>query len=198
MFNYAIYANIPSEITANIQETMLYLHEKYSGMYTWKTTETPHITIAYGPEISDSENEINTFDSVAIEHLLPGFLRVIDNPTVHAHGVSYFNNPNAWIIKIDFESDGLNQMLHHLRDTVPLINTRQTEFEIRDGFTYRDPRYVWAHCTLIAIKKDVDERTIIDIVADAQDHLKLRIPATFATSSISLISAKTDTPVVLC
>jgi len=196
--NYTIYAYLPDNITEIINDNMKYLHEKYKDLYKWKTTETPHITIAYGPELMDDEKEIDNYDQNAIEKLLPNFLNLkneIGHPIVNVKGISYFNNANFWVIKVEFQSDGLNKLRTNLRDNSDLLDHRAKEFEDRDGYEYRSHFYPWAHSTLIVIKKDVSEEIVKEIIKDAENYLKL--PESFKAKNISLISAITDTPIVL-
>ena len=105
-------------------------------------------------------------------------------------GISYFNNPNFWVIKAEFQSDYLDMLRTNLRDNNSVLDQRAYEFELRDGYKYRDIMYPWAHATLIIIKKEVSEDVIQDIVKDTMIHLKL--PDSVDISSISLISAVTD------
>jgi len=196
--NYTIYAYLPDDITEIISDSMKYLNEKYKNLYKWQTTETPHITIAYGPELMDGEKEIDNYKSNAIEKLLPNFLNLKDeigHPIINFKGVSYFNNANFWIVKVEFQSDGLNKLRTNLRDNSDLLDKRAKEFEDRDGYEYRSSIYPWAHSTLIVIKKDVPEEIVKEIIKDAENYLKL--PESFEAKNISLISAITDTPIVL-
>jgi hypothetical protein len=191
--NYIEYAYLDKNATEIIQNTMTYLHNKYSELYKWKTTETPHITIAYGPEHITTESEITTYDDEKINKLLPGFLELktdLSDKKIFYKDVSYFNNPDFWVIKVEFQSDYLNLLRKNLRDNNKILDQRAHEFELRDGYEYRSDTYPWAHSTLIIIKKEVSEDMIQDIVKDAYIHLEL--PGIVGISSISLISAVTD------
>jgi 2'-5' RNA ligase len=192
-YNYVEYAYLSENVTNVIQNTMKYLHEKYTDLYKWQTTEPPHITIAYGPEFIETDTEIIAYDTEQINKLLPNFLNQKSNLSdkkIAFKGVSYFNNPNFWVIKAEFQSDYLDMLRTNLRDNNAVLDQRAKEFELRDGYEYRDSRYPWAHSTLIIIKKEVAEDVIKEIVKDAESHLQ--IPELFEISSISLVSARRD------
>jgi 2'-5' RNA ligase len=191
--NYIEYAYLDQYTTELIQNTMTHLHDKYSELYKWQTTEKPHITIAYGPEYINTESEIITYDDEKINKLLPRFLELktdLSDKQIVYKGVSYFNNPNFWVIKAEFQSDYLNLLRTNLRNNNKILDQRAHEFEIRDGYEYRSDTYPWAHSTLIIIKKEVSEDEIQEIVKDAYIHLKLS--EFVGISSISLISAVTN------
>jgi 2'-5' RNA ligase len=196
--NYITYAYLPDDITEIISNSMKYLHEKYKDLYKWQTTEIPHITIAYGPVLIDGEKEIDNYEPNDIEKLLPNFLNLKDeigHPIINFKGVSYFNNANFWVIKVEFQSDGLNKLRTNLRDNNTVLDQRAKEFEDRDSYEYRSSIYPWAHSTLIVIKKDIHEEIVKEIIKDVENYLKL--PESFEAKNISLISAITHTPIVL-
>lgn len=253
-FNYCLYANIPGDLIDKIQEAREKIQEKYSNSQKYKVTETPHITIVYGPSISETETEIDKFDKEAINSLYAGFLDTFSNcllasdeittievvskikdlalafsstasstsdsiektvkkiaerpkqktiPNLIQYlGVSHFINNDQIIIKLELKSTLLDRMKNHVGSNVPEMMIRRmkkyAEFEQSDKIdrTSDIPAIRWAHITLCSLKRETSFEDVIKIEDEFRNML-YSFPSSFSPTSISLVSAKTDTEIKL-
>lgn len=202
MFNYCVYAYLNDEITTHLATVMNIVQERFSEALAYRVTETPHITVCYGPAIENASEEIKEFDKTAIHNLL-GF-NILDKysngGTAEYKGVSVFDNQVSKgfsVIKVEYECDVLNILRDDLYATEMMAARRAKEHADREQSGVKDETFApvakrWAHVTLAVVK---DPTKIDEIVTFATSLIQT--PIKTSISKVALISAVNDIPIPL-
>lgn len=198
-YNYCVYAypnKIISEIIKRVSEK---LQQKYSKYLYSRVSEDPHITIAFGPAISEGTNEITSLTE-EVDELLSGFIKYFmgSYPIIHYCDVNHFERDNYYVIKVEFSSEIIDEMHMYLRNNNESISKNYLDLYSKtkkyDESAAPIPKR-WIHMTLAIIKKDSQE--IINEVEKLARDLLSEIQVESVTERISLISAMTDNEVIL-
>ena len=92
-----------------------------------ETLEDAHVTIMFGPKIRQQENaQVEIIDPERANELysdafISKYKHVL--PTLRFSGVSHFERPDQWVIKLDFESDELTGMRRCILENVRELET---------------------------------------------------------------------------
>jgi len=192
-YNYALYASFDDKTTATISAYVKAIEHYCSDKLLAKQTESPHLTILYGPSIYGDTKEIT--DKKEIESVLPGFVELFDGtlPHITCTGVSCFDRGDRMIIKLGFESKTLTQFQTFLRKSMPDVQNKYEMYAktVQDG-SYDLPPKQWLHATL-AIVSPANKDTVLAYA----EKICASFPKKVKVAGIQLISAKTDTVVPL-
>lgn len=198
--NYSLYAYLPDDVASSVAATTDHLQAKYGEFLKWKTNhagDPPHITIAYGPSIDYSEEEV--LDKARIDEVYPGIMKFEARglPDIAFGMINTFDRADKYVVKIQWDSDMLLEMYAHISATVPEIRDTYTGYAAIDGLNLNSYYHKMSHTTLCVLDRaKVDAAGNLDaILADARAAYKGRSP--FSAKNVSLISAKSDTPVRL-
>lgn len=203
-YNYSLYAYLPDDVATAVKTTTDNLQTKYESYLKWKTNHTydpPHITIAYGPSI-DADEITNKED---IDKVYPGILRFASEglPIITYSDINTFDRDDKYVLKIQWDSDKLLDMYKYIADTVPEVGKTYTTYASMDGYKNDPVKYYnkMSHTTLCVLDRaKVDsEGNLEDIIKDAISIYSSinKTPKEFSAKNISMISAITDTPVLL-
>ena len=159
---YLVFA-IPSDsFKINFSRAIDLLKKIYSPDYLLKENVVePHITLAYGPRITSSE-ELQYNDSTKINQILGGFINKYNGtlPTVKFNNIGFFDNPEQIVIYAAIESSILSEMYTYLKDNVPDIKLINEENKITGQL----------HVTLLYLKPNILNKT--NIIKDAMEDAK--------------------------
>lgn len=199
--NYSLYAFLPDDIAGAVAATTDYLQSKYGEYLKWKTNhagDPPHITIAYGPSIDYSEEEI--LDKGRVDEVYPGIMTFEERglPNIAYSSINTFDRADKYVVKIQWDSAMLLDMYEHISATIPEVRGTYTSYAAMDGLNLGSYYHKMSHTTLCVLdraKVDAEAGLLEKILADAEAAYKDR--ASFTAKNISLISAKSDTPVRL-
>lgn len=203
-YNYSLYAYLPDDVATAIKTTTDNLQTKYESYLKWKTnhaSDPPHITIAYGPSIDADE----VTDIEGIDKVYPGILRFAPEglPLLGYMDINTFDREDKYVLKIQWNSDMLLDMYKYIADTVPEVGKTYATYASMDGYANDPIKYYnkMSHTTLCVLDRTkVDsEGNLDDIIKDAISiyNSMNRVPTEFSAKNISMISAITDTPVLL-
>jgi len=201
---YALYATFDKKTTDFLAGISEKVQTKFGKYLKTKITEFPHITVAFGPELT-KEPELKVYSNDGVENIYPGFIGKFEGqlPALKTSGVGIFDRKelsNQYILKVQFESELLTKMRHEIyRSSDELINLRiKSEKQIcnvKGDESWAELPKKWAHCTL-AVFNATDDLPLDEIIGFALSLLK-KFPDSVKTHSIELISAITDTRVKL-
>lgn len=199
--NYSLYAFLPDDVAGAVAATTDQLQSKYGDYLKWKTNhagDPPHITIAYGPSIDYSEEEV--LEKGRVDEVYPGIMKFEARglPDIAFSTINTFDRADKYVVKIQWDSDMLLEMYEHISATIPEVRDTYTSYAAMDGLNLNSYYYKMSHTTLCVLdraKVDAEAGLLEKILADAEAAYKGR--ASFTAKNISLISAKSDTPVRL-
>ena len=196
MPNYCIYGCVSQSISSLVESMRI----KDLAHLKFQSNDQPHVTIMYGPSIEDGVPELTAESGEhELDSLLGGFVRRFKDkplPSFKVVGVSYFDRPDFNILKLDLESSQMTDMQVYLRK-----NTTHGYDKFREDTKHVDDSYAmppvgWCHLTLGFLKKDapVDELVSQCNKKLLESECKLD---DLEITQIQLISAVTDTPIIL-
>jgi len=215
--NYALYADLPASLRERIKKATSEIFAEYSsylyrdpfGPPPWGgDPDYPHITLAYGPPILKKDGEIKTHNE--IPSVYPELFELLsEHPDVKIEDIDSFNPGWAIVIKIRYSSQQLNLLRKSLRenitvgrctpddtDRVKILDERETEYEIKDGYEPGSSDHPWAHTTLALIKPDTPKDIIDEIIAKLKITFSDLMGTREKIESISVITAITDSRLI--
>ena len=203
-YNYSLYAYLSDDVAEAVKSTTDSLQTKYESYLKWKTnhaSDPPHITIAYGPSIDADE----VTDIGGIDKVYPGILQFESKglPILQYANINTFDREDKYVLKIQWNSDMLLDMYKYIAETVPEVGKTYTTYASMDGYRNDSVKYYnkMSHTTLCVLDRaKVDsEGNLEDIIKDAISTYNSMngVPKEFSAKNISMISAITDTPVLL-
>lgn len=203
-YNYSLYTYLPDDVAEAVKAITDSLQTKYESYLKWKTnhaSDPPHITIAYGPSIDADE----VTDIGGIDKVYPGILQFESKglPILQYANINTFDREDKYVLKIQWNSDMLLDMYKYIAETVPEVRETYNTYARMDGYRNDPVKYYnkMSHTTLCVLDRaKVDsEENLEDIIKDAISTYNSMngVPKEFSAKNISMISAITDTPVLL-
>lgn len=200
--NYAVYGLLSSSTQQTIQQFIdQHLVQLQASKQITIPKELPHVTILYGPALSDNTSEIT--DAERVEEVYPEIRSLVQHPYKLVYrGVSHFKSINRYIIKLEFECQALTDLQVQLRQRLPQVNQIYLDEESTRGTLSKAlPPVRWIHVTLcfVEIHNDTmskDLEKVLDIEEKARQYFK-DFPVEIILENIAVMSAVSDTPLVV-
>lgn len=202
-YNYSLYAYLPEMVATAIKSTTGELQRKYSDYLKWTTnheSDPPHITITYGPSIDNDE----ITKKEQIDGVYPGLSAFESKglPEIVYKDVNIFTMDKFYVIKVSWHSDLIIEISKYIYDTIPEVKATSNNYSRKDGFEGRLLEYFEnrIHTTLCVLDREKVDAVgnLESIIADAKAIYESKaVPSSFLAKNISLISAISDTPILL-
>ncbi len=190
MPSYCVYGNLGADVFNFALENQL--TDEQVIKFKMSADDPPHATILFGPKLAEGAEEIT--DPKRSREVLGDFVDhfgVMPLPKYRIVGISYFDNEDVNVVKLDVESQEITDMHVYLRRNRDIVTDYEENFKKTGKESYALPPVKWCHITLGFVKKDVDINAVITPLMD-----RLRASGIMENEqtlkSVSLISAKTD------
>jgi hypothetical protein len=191
MPNYALYAKFDRSISLEISKIIDAVKDKFPDVES--PSETPHLTILYGPALNHGEKEVTEYNHSDIERIYPTIHNYDINKVKLAYrGVSHFTRDTKYIIKLEFHSYQLDNLHTNLRRQLPEVNDVYCAAHMTDGDKSRQLRPErWLHAHIATI---TDKNILPDLEEYVRD-LANGFPTELYLDNFTVMSAINDLPI---
>lgn len=196
--HYALYATPDGSIIEGVFRIKRYVEAFFPGLIEI-AREPAHFTVVYGPALAADATEARTVSEAAEIYPEAVDWGVNIVPTTF-RGVSHFVRPPRTLVHLEFENTQLTALQKVVRTRLADVNA---EYAARHAITGKydrsndaDPKR-WLHIAIGTVPESTSAADLIRIEDAVRDQADAFIPPRINIRSLDLISAVTDTPIVL-
>lgn len=196
--HYALYATVDGSIAEGVFRIKRHVGAFFPGLIEI-AKEPAHFTVVYGPALAAGATEARTVDEAAKIYPEAVDWGVNTVPTSY-RGVGHFVRPPRTLVHLEFENTQLTGLQKAVRARLADVDA---EYAARHAITGKydrsndaDPKR-WLHIAIGTVPESTSAADLIRIEDTVREQADAFIPSQIDVRSLDLVSAVTDTPVVL-